>query len=340
MQRKLASIQEIIDIQPIDGADFISLAMVLGWQAVIKNTDFKIGDKVIYCEIDSILPEAPWSEFLKPNYRIKTKKLRGTLSQGLILPTSILPDPNLEIGTDVTEILGIQKYDAIIRQPNPNSACFGRTKGNFPTHLISKTDEIRLQSAPKVLTELTFPFYITVKVDGTSSTFCYDEGEFCACSRNFKKTDDEKCIYWKMAKKYKIADILKDTNYAIQGEIAGPGIQKNKLNLKEIDLFVFNVIDNITKTPLDLDSFVGFCSDNKLTTVPIIKTVNEFDLSIKSFLKEAEGLYDGTNNPREGIVVRPCKPMWSPCLKSWLSFKVLNNSFLLKFEGKEEVVEE
>lgn len=113
MERSLAHIEIIESIIPIENADNLELATVLGWQCVIKKDEFNVGDKIIYCEIDSVLPDRPEYEFLRSrNFRIRTIKLRGVLSQGLILPIeSSLGTPNIyNVGDDVTEDLGITKY--------------------------------------------------------------------------------------------------------------------------------------------------------------------------------------------------------------------------------------
>lgn len=90
-ERKLAHIETIAEIKPIEGADKIELAYVLGWQCVVKKGEFKVGDKIIYVEVDSVMPERPEFEFLRDRkFKIKTIKLKGQVSMGLILPLSIL----------------------------------------------------------------------------------------------------------------------------------------------------------------------------------------------------------------------------------------------------------
>ena len=113
MDRKLASVQKIIDISPIEGADRIEVATVLGWKCVIaKKDNFNVGDLVVYFEIDSILPDLPMFEFMKDRkYKVKTIKLRKQISQGLVMPLSILPDKNWKEGDDVTSVLRVTKHD-------------------------------------------------------------------------------------------------------------------------------------------------------------------------------------------------------------------------------------
>jgi RNA ligase (TIGR02306 family) len=337
MERKLASIQTISALEPIEGADRIEKITVLGWSLVSKKGEFKVGDRCIFFEIDSVLLDGPeWAEFMRPKkFRVRTIRLRGVLSQGLAMPLSILPSSeSLEIGTDVSEQLGITKYEPPLHD---GGAKFGKARGNYPS-FISKTDEIRLQSCPDLLEEIRNAglFYISVKIDGTSGTFCYDGDEFCACSRNWKKTEDDTNVYWQVARKYKLAEVLAaNRDYAIQGEVAAPGIQGNKLRLLEPDLFVFNVFDIKKGRILDYYDFRTFCIDNGLKTVPIeaVMTTDDlatFDYSLEAWLKKAEGNYE-SGSPREGIVVRPLISTYSPTLRGRLSFKVINNSFLLRY---------
>ena len=117
MERKLATIQKISEIRPIPGADRIQVALMegLGWECVIKKDEFNVGDLVVYCEVDSVLPEEPQFEFLRERkFRIRIIKLQKQVSMGLILPITVLDGKikpnNIKTNTDVTEILGVTKY--------------------------------------------------------------------------------------------------------------------------------------------------------------------------------------------------------------------------------------
>lgn len=119
--RKLATVRTISQITPIQGADRIELAVVDGWKCVIKKGEFAVGDRVVYCEIDSFLPIRDEFEFLRSSsfkrmderegFRLRTVRLRGQISQGLLLSTSIL-EQSPELGDDVSDQLGIVKYEA------------------------------------------------------------------------------------------------------------------------------------------------------------------------------------------------------------------------------------
>jgi RNA ligase (TIGR02306 family) len=333
MERKLVSIQRIDRVDPIDGADRIVKARVMGWDVVVKKGELAAGDPCVFFEIDSVLPAGqPWAEFMRPRgFRVKTARLRGVLSQGLALPVDILPAgaPVPEVGTDVRDLLGVTKFEPIL--PDTREIA-----GPFPGQ-VPKTDEIRLQSALGVLDEIAgLDFYVTTKLDGSSATyFRRDDGELVACSRNWAVTPGGNHV-WRTAEKYALATAL-PPGFAIQGELCGPGIQKNRLGLGEVDLFVFSVHDTRRGRFLDHGELVAFCDQLRLRTVPVEAVVtgdaaHAFEHSLDRYLDLARGTYAGTKNRKEGIVVRPLSDARSPTLGSRLSFKVINNEFLLEDE--------
>lgn len=333
--RKLASIQEILEINDIEGADNIQVATVLGWQCVIKRDEFKVGDKIVFCEIDSLFPsdDERFSFLEKSKYRIKTIKLRGQISQGLILPLSFLSEDlqkNIEIDQDVTEDLGIIKYEKPIFSSG-SGFIGGYTKGSFPSFL-RKTDETRIQTFitninRKIDKENLSNLFCEIreKLDGTSATYYIKDGEFGVCSRNLEIKESEENIYWKMAKKYNIEEILRsqNKNIAIQGEIIGIGIQGNKYKLDDNQLFIFNLFDIDKYKYLNPSELTDFCKENKLNQCPFIANVflnnNIKDwINFSSFKSKLNGI-----TIAEGIVVRLLND-------SEFSFKVINPQFLLK----------
>lgn len=336
--RKLASIQQVRSIEPIAGADAIELARINGWQCVVKKGEFRPGELGVYLEIDSVPPEtAAFSWLWRPKdaveapprpakTRIKTLRLRGVLSQGLLLPLGAVGVSlsNPAEGDDLTEKLGVTKYEP----PAPSG--MGDYRAPFPG-IVPKTDEMRVQSFPELLNEMKGrAFTATVKVDGTSATFINLDGDFHVCGRNHSIVDGEN-LYWYVAKKHKLQEVLADRpNLAIQGEVVGPGIQKNALGLKDKTLFVFNIYDAVASRHYSDAELRAFCADHKLTPVPVAFVGNSFDESVESLLAKAEGVYDGTKNEREGVVVRPVETIGSTILCGRFSFKAISNRFLLK----------
>lgn len=333
MERKLVSIQQVDSVNPIDGADRIVRARVMGWDVVIKKGELAPGDRCVFFEIDSVLPEgAPWAEFMRPRgFRVKTARLRGVLSQGLALPVDILP-AGMEvpaIGAELRDVLGVRKYEPVL--PDQREIA-----GPFPG-AVPKTDEIRLQSALGVLDELRgHDFVVTTKLDGTSATYLRgDDGALVACSRNWALAPGPNPI-WRIADELRLAEVL-PPGFAVQGELCGPGIQKNRLGLGAIGLFVFSVYDVGAGRFLDHLAQLDFCAAHGLTTVPVEDTITgdaavSFDHSLDGWLARARGRYPGTRNHKEGIVVRPLRELPSATLGGRLSFKVINNDYLLEDE--------
>jgi RNA ligase (TIGR02306 family) len=334
--RKLATIQKIKNLEPIPEADKIEKAVVLGWQLVVKKGEFKVGDYCVYCEIDSVLPERPEYEFLRPRkFRIKTAKLRGQISQGIAFPINVIKElEGVEIkeGLDVSEILGVQKYE-----PPPAVMTSGQVKGGFPG-FIPKTDEMRIQSVPDVLTRhenVGKRCYITEKVDGTSATYFIHDGEFGVCSRNLELLETDTNIHWMVARQHDIEGKLRKLNrdIAVQGEILGQKIQSNKYKLQAHKVLIYSIFDIDKFAYLKFEDFIALAKEAGLETVPVLR--DDYILGTD----DVDGLVVLSNDksvlnpelPREGIVIRPVIEAQDPELGR-LSFKVVNPEFLLKYE--------
>ncbi len=350
--RKLASIQTVNATEPIPNADAIEKIRVLGWWVVVKKGEFEPGDKVVYCEIDSLLPERAEFEFLRPNcykpaqtdatgglvlpagFRIKTVKLRGQVSQGICFPLSVLPpDAPTAEDADVTEALGVLKWE-----PPQTVGMGGRVKGSFPGFL-PKTDETRVQVLEQVIARHRGrEFYVTEKLDGTSFTAFVREGEFGVCSRNMLlDTTDEASILVRVANRLGLEERLRALatsrgfDVAIQGEVIGPGVQQNKYGIKEVELRVFNVFDVTAYRFLAHADMLAAVREMGLEVVPQLGTV-----LLNHSVDELVSLSEGTSvlNPksqREGIVLRPLVEIEDEYLGR-LSFKAINPKFLLKYD--------
>lgn len=330
MQRTLASIQKITALSPIKDADRIERATILGWNVVVRKNEFSVGDRCVFFEIDSILPDVKWAAFMAPmGFRVRTMKLKGCISQGLALPLHILPKGDhgsYKVGFDVTDELGIRKYEPPFQGPD--------VIGLFPPD-VPKTDEIRLQSVLDVLDEIkTAPCYITIKLDGMSGTFIRREDCLQVCMRN-TMIKEGTGAHWSVANKYDLINKL-PVGFAIQGEVVGPGILKNRLGLKSLDLFIFNVFDIKQQKYLSYNEFIMFCLKHGLKTVPVEYELDDEDLekfpfTLEYLLELAKGKY-ASGIEREGIVIRPKIERYSPVLGGRLSFKVISNDYLLKEE--------
>lgn len=338
--RKLASVRIIKEIKPIENADNLELAIIDGWQSVVKKGEFKPNDKIIYCEVDSFLPIREEFEFLRKScykkiedregFRLRTIRLRGEISQGLIIPITLIKDGDSRpIGQDVSNELGVTKYE----KPIPPQM-EGIVKNTFPS-FIQKTDEERIQNLIKYLDDWkTRGFTITEKLDGTSCTVYIKDGNVGVCSRNQELLEDSNNLYWKAALQHDLINKLKKSsfgNIALQGEIIGSGIQSNpyKFPPNKIEFRLFNIFDIDNQTYLTKGFVYSFANLNNIPVVPMLNPINSPDRDINVMLKMAEGKSRINNKvEREGVVwVSDANEK-----RGRVSFKVISNKYLLKQE--------
>lgn len=328
--RKLATIRTIGDINPIFGADSIEVATIDGWKVVVGKNQFRVGDFCVYIEIDSVLPEKPEYEFLRKKcfidkhgfkgFRLKTARLLGQLSQGLAIPFDRSIGAVGYIGEDVTEMLGIVKYD-----PPIPAEISGEVSGAYPS-FIPKTDQERIQNFPDKLKNWSQDgvcWEVTEKLDGTSMTIYNNDGHIGVCGRNWEFKYNKNHTMWKIADSIK-DELIKMGNIAIQGELIGPGIQSNHYKLHKPEFFVFNIYD--IQSGGFCDSFPRRDMVNQLglNNVPVIEEVFDItDHTVDSLLEKADG--KSVLNPladREGLVFK--------CVDDpEKQFKAISNNFLL-----------
>lgn len=339
--RKLASIRKIADIRPIPDADAIEVAVVDGWKVVVKKGEYSVGDLAVYIEIDSWVPNA-LAPFLSKGQepreyngvrgeRLRTVKLRGQVSQGLLLNYRDFPevvtafhktrivDPNdTDRNFDVTDLLGIQKWEAPI---SPQLA--GQVRGVFPTHLIPKTDQERIQNCfPEIEAKGDVTYEVTLKLDGTSCTIFRWEDELRVCSRNLElKVNDENKDNTLVAMALKVGHRIPN-GVAVQGELMGPGIQGNREGFKEHRFFVFDIYDIDNQFYIDSISRQVACNDYGMDMVPVIDARAVAPASVDAGLAMADGP-SITHKIREGLV-------WKCNTDPSFSFKTISNQFLLK----------
>lgn len=352
--RKLASVQTIksvTDIQHPTTGEETSLALLefenIAWRCVAKRGEFAPGDKAVYIEISSIVPDHPVFEFLRSRkFKVKTIRLLGVLSQGLALPLDVIAEimpiileaievdlaEHFNDGDDVTDLVGVTRYE-----PEMDVRINGTGKVYpFPTDIVPKTDEIRIQSSPKFLEELSKVGSVvaTLKIDGTSATYFWDveHERMRVCSRNMEKSEDES-VYWQVLKSTpKIEEFCrKNPKFVLQGEIAGPKIAKNPLGLAQPEFFAFNIWDREESDYVCFDYAQFLWEMHHIQYAPVVGIWGEFEETVESLLEFAKGNYEGTQNPREGIVLRPyTTEKFSYLLGGRLSCKVINNDYLLK----------
>lgn len=353
----LASVQKVIALSPIDGADLIETATVLGWQVVVKKGEYKVGELCSYIQIDTVVPDLPQYEFLRERkFRVRTIKLRKQISQGLIVP---LPVGKWEEGDDITDVLGIKKYEKVDNNPDryekprmpkkwykkwvylfkynflykvfPKLQRLSRSP--FPKHLVSITDEERIQNIPQVLkSHAGKPFVVSYKLDGSSITIIHSKvlgkSKFRICSRRFELHDKKNDWHRVFAdtkfnlEVLKLVDRFSTNDIIVQGEAIGK-FNGNHHNIPSEQIRLFNIYVNGKR--LNQKEFQDVCLNNNIPHCPVYKETI-LNHTLPEILKESE--IKDILNPHvdaEGLVWR--------CIEDNLSFKVINNKYLLNTEN-------
>jgi RNA ligase (TIGR02306 family) len=331
--RKLASLQKIEEIIPIPNADTICQYRVLGWKIVDRINQYKVDDLVIYCEIDSWIPTnfAPFlSKGKEPKEyngikgeRLRTVKLRGALSQGLILPlepTCSNIESELFEGLDVTIPLGIQKWEA------PAEFISAAAKGDFPD-FVTKTNQERIQNCYDEVSEYFFDvtFEVSEKVDGQSFTAYLNNGEFGVCSRNLELKESDN-TFWNNVRKFDLENKLRNLglNIAVQAEQTGPGINGNIYKAKDYYLFVFDIFDIDTQTYYSPANRMKLIKKLGLISVPILCNTSLIGNTLDEIVEMADGssVLGDITTKREGLVFKANT-------HERISFKAVSNKYLL-----------
>lgn len=344
--RKLVTIQEIKEIIPIKDSDFLELVRFkdVGWQCVSKKDDFKVGDLCVFFEVDSFLPlEDDRFKFLEKTsyremftghkgYRLKTLKLRGTLSQGLCLPLSAFPELEGKcILDDVTELLGVIKWER-----EPSISMTGDIVSDYPAH-TPKSHQDRIQNVPEYFDLYKdVLFERTMKLEGTSTSYHFLDGVMDASSHNTTYARNIKFTPWKLAIDMDLETALKsiNRNITLQGEFMGPKIQGNIENFKEFKFFVYNIWDIDKGDWLSAEERYSLIEDiNKIIDYKLLH-VPVLDHSIKIFsevdnLDDLLAMADGPSinaKRREGDVYKSIEKIDG----RYIQFKVISNAYLLK----------
>ena len=331
--RKLAKIVKIDELNPIEGADAIECAVIGGWKVVAQKGLYQVGGLAVYFEIDSWIPHelAPFlSKGKEPREfegvkgeRLKTIRLRGQLSQGLLMPLEEACkniDSELFEGLDVTVPLGILKWEKPV-----NAQLAGVCKGNFPS-LIPKTDQERVQNLTKEIAAAQGSVYeVTEKLEGSSMTVYLIDGEFGVCSRNMDLKRDENNSFWKVAIEDDIENKMRfSDNFAIQGELIGPGIQGNIYKLSKPEFRVFDIYDIKDGSYMNPTDRVDLITRMGLKHVPVLESKFKLETNVEILLKKAEGksvMGDITGPEREGLVFKQ--------VDGGMTFKAISNKYLL-----------
>lgn len=346
--RKLASVQRVYEIVPIEGADKIELAKVLGWQCVVNKGQFKPMDLGVYFEIDSFLPIREEFEFLRTScykktdimgegFRLRSMRFRGQISQGLLLPLSMFPEipADADVGTNVAELLGVRKWEIEER-----ATTGGNVIGGLP-YDIPHTDETRVQAEPGLIDAFAgLEYYISTKMDGSSHSIGIDEDGFHVTGHNYEYRDDGSSSFYTLVNERGYREALEnfakvsgDQTITVQGELCAPGIQQNRLRLTKPEWYVFTVRENGKR--VGLERMKEVCEACCFNMVPIEEIGTDLPSkypTVEALLERADGEYPN-GGKKEGIVIRTTEPVYNETIGGPLSMKVVSNKYLLKNDG-------
>ncbi len=331
--RNLVSVRIIDAVEPIGGADNIESVKVGGWTVVVKKGEFKAGDECVYFEIDSALPlDRPEFEFLRPRgvkeidgreyHVLKTVRLKGVYSQGLVLPAGSL--------YDVATLSLESHYEVIKYEPPVPANMKGQIVGKYPTHLGMKTDSERAQNLSEHWGEIYQQSWkASEKVDGQSVSFWFDpddsQGAVHVASRNWEVVELPSFNAW----------LYKNATYEerhgelvgvlVQGEFFGEGVQGNPLGIKGNAYQVFSVWRN--GLLLDHRNWPAWCLRHSVHWLDLI-----FPATAELAIEQVDGL-KSTITPQkqaEGVVWHQIAGPYLPFLNGRRNFKCINNKYLLK----------
>jgi RNA ligase (TIGR02306 family) len=335
--RKLALVTTIRSIEPIPDADAIEIAVVGGWNVIVKKGEYSAGDRCVYIEIDAFVPVGAGSpfEFLAARgvkkmvadgneytgHVLKTARMRGVYSQGFVLSLAALGDAaaDVQLGADVTQLLGIMKWEP----PLPSNS--GQLAGPFPSHVVQKTDAERVQNLLDSWDDIAghqAGWIATEKVDGTSLTVARGaDGVVTIASRNFAV---EGGLYAEAAEQFGLIDLV-GPDEAIQAEIYGEGVQANPLKVKGRHIIVFNFSRHHKDLGRD-----EWPKELLKYAAPVFVDL-PFPASPDEAIAQADGVKSLISPAllAEGIVWRTADGATLPCLGRSL-WKVISNKWLAK----------
>lgn len=368
MARDLAIITKVQKIEPIPKYDRVVKATIENYPVIVQKDQFKEGDLCVYIFYDTLLPIKPEFEFLRKSsysklydgFRIRNMKMCGMYSSGIAFNLDILPeDFVIKEGADVSEVLGIRKYDPEELQgkqqgqnkhKNPIMLFFmqfkwfrklyakirGKKIRQYP-ETVQKSDETNIEKLFNAYKEQRPDerFYVTEKCEGSAGAWMLHgkRRKYLVFSHNVIRDSKDNNLWARVGKIYMLEKILRSEkrNLCIQGEVCGPDIQKNIYGLKMPMLFVYKVTDVDTGEAFNFNELQQFCFKHDLVMVPLVGTGVTLPDTLDEVLKDCEGTSVFANVPREGLV-------WRSMTDQSIGFKAKSRSYQLWFAGNKETL--
>ena len=305
-------------------ADTLSITSVEGgYPCIFRTGEFQVGDLAIYIPVDSVVPDVPEYSFLK-HKRIEAMRLRGIFSMGLLRPLPEELKGVVKVGDDVGAQLGILKYV----QGQGKSAFLGGDCERAPEHFnfVKYSDHLALRKYSKVLEEGE-EVVITEKLHGANGRFVHDGERLWVGSRSQVKRDEERSMWWRVARQINLAEKLaRVPNHIFFGEVFGQ-VQDLKYGLTGVDLRIFDVYDTKTGRYVDFLEARKLADVAELPWVPLLY-LGPWNSSRVTEFAEGPSTIEGAKNIREGFVVRPVVERWHHTGRVQLKYP--SESYLLR----------
>lgn len=322
------SVEKIGKIWEHTNADSLEMASLEGkdFDFVVAKGNLRVGDKVVYFPVDALLPE--WVSIVlgvqgklagSAHNRIKTVKLRGNISQGVVAPVTEFLTPsvaeNVPVGTDLATMLGIVKYE-----PPVVSSHAGNLIG-FPD-FMHVYDIESAQNYTNIVDKIrTGKAYISEKLEGSNWAASIEaDGTIRVYSRNYEiqPIEGHTHDWWKALYSNGLDQVLRNIksfydlsgtpvqHIVLRGEIVGSNVQGDYYGLKKQDVYMFDLVVN--QKYLSVEEFFSMARQTGFKTVPILAK----DVTLDSWL-DGKGIKEASDgqsmlNPnklREGIVIKP-----------------------------------
>lgn len=359
MSELIVEVCQIEDIIPHDNADRLEIALIKGWNCVVQKGKYQKGDSIVYIPIDSILPTnlenllfPPDSKVKLHNSRVKTIKLRGAISQGLIVGLKTLGVEGTPIGTNVAKLLNIKKYEPPAAL-SPQSQCNQIKRKDKNPDFREYTDIQNFKHYPDLFKEddevvvvekihgsnwrsSLLPFHANTLWKKIKKFFrLTPQYEFCYGTHHtqlqYKRFyggyyKDKGNIYWEMVKKYDILNKIKPGE-TIYGEVYGDGIQKGYNygcgpGIRELVIFDVNVNGRF----LNYEELRQWCLERDLQ-MPSLLYKGPWDPEIVKKCAVGDSIFRPDQKIREGVVIRPIKE--ETCKIGRKILKLINDAYLL-----------
>lgn len=303
-----------ISLKPHPNADTLSIVEVFGYTVCVRTEDWRDQSMGAYLPPDSLAPDTPLFAFLDGKRRIKVKKLRGVMSQGLLVPAPA----GAALGDDVAEVLGVTHYEPPLPLSSGGEAELP-PPGLHPSYDVDTWYRYRALFTPGE------EVIATEKIHGASSRFVWQEGRLFCGSKNEWKRESDGNMWWRAARETPglLAFCQAHPEVTVYGEVYGR-VQDLHYGTKpgELRFAAFDLLRHGQWLSHDEARALGA----GLPWVPVLFR-GPYDEEALRALADGPSTLPGANHLREGVVIKPAQERTAPEIGRVL-LKIVSNQYL------------